>query len=306
MKTAIIGGGALGLLWGARLARAGFPVTMIVRTQSQAATIKKMGMTVQSLSGGEWTVSTEACASSSLPSGKADSVFVMVKQMDLPAVTPLIASLAHEETQVLFWQNGWGHGEIVKKLSAQTCTYLAVTTEGALRLGENRVAHTGNGETWVGPYPSSRKEPHPALERLWQLEQKMAWDPDILVRIWEKLAVNCVINPLTALEDVPNGEVGHPRFEQMKRAIIEETVRVARAEGIRLDTAAVKERVERVIRLTARNHSSMLQDMKRGRKTEIAHINGAVAELGAKWGIPTPVNAELVRRVQDKEAQIGC
>ncbi|MFC7442315.1 ketopantoate reductase family protein [Laceyella putida] len=306
MKTSIIGGGALGLLWSARLAIAGFPVTLVTRTRAQASLINEAGIILRSLSGEERAVQVQACSAQTVTAGKTDWLFVMVKQMDLPEAVSLIPALAHPGTQVLFWQNGWGHGEVISGLSAIADTYLAVTTEGALRQEANRVVHTGDGETWVGPYPERRQTVPPLLRPFFQLSEKIAWDQGILVRIWEKLAVNCVINPLTALEEKRNGEMAHPRYEKVKQAIIEELVCVAKAEGIRLDPMALREKAERVIQFTARNQSSMLQDMKRGRKTEIDYINGVVVKLGAKWRFPTPINAELVQRIHAKEAQIGC
>lgn len=305
MKTAIIGGGSLGLLWSARLAMADLSVTLLTRTAAQASLINKTGIILQPLSGTEKVVPVEACATEDYLGERVDWLFVMVKQLDLPQLLPTIQALVHRRTQVLFWQNGWGHGEVVKTVSTMADTNLAVTTEGALRQAMNRVKHTGEGITWLGSYPQSLPLVPPPLRPLLQLNKKIVWEQEILVRIWEKLAINCVINPLTALAGIPNGEIADSRYDKIKEAMIEELVCVAQKEGIALDSLVLREKVEQVIRLTAGNQSSMLQDLKRGRKTEIDYINGVIVKLGRKWSLSTPTHAELVERVHAKEAQNG-
>ena len=113
---------------------------------------------------------------------------------------------------------------------------------------------------------------------------------------WRKLAINAVINPLSALLGVENGALD--ALVDTARGLVEELVSVARRDGILLDADETLEKVRASIRQTGRNHSSMLQDVRAGRRTEIDWINGAIVARGMAHGIATPRHrllADLVR-----------
>jgi 2-dehydropantoate 2-reductase len=112
--------------------------------------------------------------------------------------------------------------------------------------------------------------------------------------IWGKLAVNAAINPLTAILDVPNGVLmKQPHTRTLIALAAREVAAVAAAKDIALPFDDVVTAVEDVVHRTARNHSSMLQDMRRGAPTEIEAINGAVVRTAERYGISTPVNQTL-------------
>jgi 3-methyl-2-oxobutanoate hydroxymethyltransferase len=145
---------------------------------------------------------------------------------------------------------------------------------------------------------------------------------DIHSQIWEKLIVNCAINPLTALFGLKNGEiVENPKMRSLVMKVVEECVRVARTDGrIRLesyDPAQVTQRIVSVAQATYQNTSSMLADMNRLRdkrekgttkreiKTEISRINGAIVDAAAKYDISVPYNAMLVEMVEALEEHLN-
>jgi 2-dehydropantoate 2-reductase len=118
--------------------------------------------------------------------------------------------------------------------------------------------------------------------------------------MWGKLVINSAINPLTALLQVPNGELlVHPRARKMMAALASETAKVAHAEHVLLPFEDPVRAAEDVVRETAANYSSMFQDIKRGAPTEIDAICGAVAGRGDKHGIPTPYNHACWKLVQE-------
>ena len=120
--------------------------------------------------------------------------------------------------------------------------------------------------------------------------------------VWGKLAVNAGINPLTALLNVPNGYLAQdPRARRIMMAAAAETAAVAAAQGIPLPYASAPQRALAVAQATAANHSSMLQDVRQGRPTEIEAICGAIARVGQQWSVPTPVNTALWRLVKALE-----
>jgi 2-dehydropantoate 2-reductase len=114
---------------------------------------------------------------------------------------------------------------------------------------------------------------------------------DALSMVWSKLIINAAINPLTALLQVPNGELlERPAARELMCVLAEEAASVASAEKANLPFRDPVAFVEDVARKTAGNHSSMLQDIQRGAPTEIDAICGAVVRAGQRHHIPTPIN----------------
>lgn len=165
-------------------------------------------------------------------------------------------------------------------------------------MGLNEVLHTGNGETWIGDSPENGGNG----ANPWEYQQKMLLDAlrkagfssflsnEIHNRIYYKLLINSVINPLTALFDVSNGELPkHPiRLELMKR-LHAESQDILMAAGMEPRQEAWEELLQVCIR-TSDNISSMLSDVRKGKETEIQAINGAILSLGNQYGKPAPLN----------------
>lgn len=127
--------------------------------------------------------------------------------------------------------------------------------------------------------------------------------PSVLIvgLVWGKLAINAGINPLTALLEVPNGElIRRPEARSLMGEAALEVANVAEARGIRLPYANPVEQMEQVAQRTAENDSSMLQDIRRGAPTEINAISGAVVREGQRPGVSAPVNRLLWKLVQAK------
>jgi 2-dehydropantoate 2-reductase len=185
-------------------------------------------------------------------------------------------------------QNGLGN---VEKLGPGA--YLGVTAQGATLLGPGRVRAGGDGPTHVaGPAVLADLLCEAGLDA-------RTVDPACANSLaWGKLAVNAGINALTAILNVPNGELlSRPDARALMERAAEEAAAVARAKRILLPFDDAAGEARRVARATASNRSSMLQDVLRGAPTEVDAINGAVVREGARSGVPTPVNETLVRLV---------
>jgi 2-dehydropantoate 2-reductase len=128
----------------------------------------------------------------------------------------------------------------------------------------------------------------------------------IRTELWGKTLYNCALNPLGALMGVPYGRLTGAASWRIIERIVAEAFCVVAAEGVQLPWATAGEYLAylRDVQLpaTALHHSSMLQDLARGRRTEIAFLNGAIVEKGAQHGIPTPCNATIVDLVQFRES----
>jgi 2-dehydropantoate 2-reductase len=178
---------------------------------------------------------------------------------------------------------------------------LAASTEGAYRDGDFRVVFAGQGLTWLGDplQPSA-----PAwLAQLEHAGIPHQWAPDILSRLWRKLALNCAINPLTVLHNCRNGELAqHP---QEVAALCQELAELLGHCGQAHAAQDLQSEVMRVIQATAHNLSSMQQDVAAGRRSEIRYLLGHACASARQHGCPTPLLDALHQRLQAHLAERG-
>lgn len=300
MKIFIVGAGALGSLYGGLLARAGAQVWLynpsnvehIRAIQSAGLRIEHEGTSVEIAV--EATTTPDALAD-------ADLVGVFVKAHQTARALEQIASYINPRSWVMSLQNGIGMESEILKFVPGERFLRGVTAQGATLLGPGRVRWAGVGPTKLGRWQGSitpEIEEILALLRTAQIE--VEYSAEIERLLWEKIIINCAINPVTALFDQPNGALVHdPALRQIAGAIACEALRVARAHGVTLTEAEAVARVEAVACKTAQNISSMLQDVRRGRPTEIDYINGAVVREGRRFGIPTPLNLLLTKLIAE-------
>ncbi|MGA8943208.1 MAG: 2-dehydropantoate 2-reductase [Thermoactinomyces sp.] len=302
MKIAVWGGGSLGLLWSARLADKFDRLLLVTRTGRQAEAINRNGIDLTTVDGKQKKLRVRARQVDLVgEDAPFDVILVMVKQIHLGKVFPLLQQVVHPNTLVLFFQNGWGHQSLLEELSCKCRTCLVVTTEGALKHGDYRVSHTGKGISRVGVFPGKQTDVPSGLSEL-LAKGFFQYDQNILQRVWEKLAINCVVNPLTAWYEIRNGELLNSKYDEEKKSILTEVIHVVSLEENRLSEQKMWKQIHQVCRHTAMNFSSMLQDIKNKRPTEIEFMNGAIVNLGRKHGVETPANRLWVSRIREKES----
>jgi len=307
MRIGVWGGGALGLLWAARLAALYSETVLVTRTRKQADAVRNDGIRVIGLDGKARWMPVQAVESDKA-AAPFDAIMLMVKQRDFTSAFYQALSVCAQDGVIVCWQNGVGHDAVVKKTRHTQPVYGAVTTEGAWREDLTTVRHTGAGQTWIGPL-LGKQEDHPALLRSLIAQVDRRWCPvsletDIQSRIWKKLIINSVINPLTALLEVENGELFRlPDARALIRSALEEGVAVVRAMGYRWEVDDVFHEVAEVCEKTATNRSSMYQDLMRGHMTEVDWINGGIVKEGQARGIQTPIHETLMRLVHAKEVR---
>ena len=301
MKTAIIGPGALGCLFGAYLAKGGLDVTLIDHRPERARTLGAGGITVQGLRGEHHVPVRVTAESNSL--GPVDLVIVCVKAYHTGDALRLHGSLVGNNTMVWTIQNGLGNVETMARLVPADRIVGGSTTMGANLLAPGRVHHAGEGETFIGELDGTLS---PRVE-LVARKLSAAGIPvqpraDIQRLIWRKVLVNVAINALTAILRVRNGVLleHEPALRLMEDAV-REAVRAAASHGIHLAEDEAVTQAKDVARRTAKNRSSMLVDILAGRRTEIDFINGAITGLG-----PAPVNRVLTDLVRALEASAAA
>jgi 2-dehydropantoate 2-reductase len=297
MKIGIIGGGSLGLLWAARLSEH-VKVTLLCRTDQQAKTIQQEGVILTTLDGQEkrYEISAEWINESD-NSADFDVLFLMVKQPSFEQILPYVASVMHENTHIVAWQNGLGHLEKMENFSFPN-RYAVVTTEGARKYASNRVQHTGNGYIRLGRVHSTDNVDPLFTYFLQQVHVEIV--TNIEQHIWEKFSINCVINSLTALLEVPNGQLMEVELHSTMMQIIKEISQVADAKGLYLKQEEIYHQVKDVCFKTTKNFSSMLQDIMAKKQTEIASLNGMVVTYGKQCGIDVPMNTSLTELIKAK------
>ncbi|ABC28760.1 2-dehydropantoate 2-reductase [Hahella chejuensis KCTC 2396] len=212
-------------------------------------------------------------------------------------------SIRHRLTpasRILLWQNGMGSQMQIAQEYADMAVYAASTTEGANRPEDGRIVHAGHGQTWVGPL--SANAPFQEAQRLVDLLREAGFSSettkDIRAQLWRKLSVNCGVNPFTVILNCRNGDIlEHAYFQQRIDALCEELSAMLFVAGYGEPAANVKARIVAVAQGTANNISSMLQDVRAGRQTEINAINGFICDYADAHGQPHPVNSELTAGV---------
>ncbi len=305
MELLIIGAGAMGGLFGALLAPHA-AVSLLTTNQEHAAVIGGHGLTLVDLDGATRRVPVRVFTDPQDYGRRADVVLVCTKTRATAQAAATARDLLAADGLALTLQNGLGNLEqLVAAVGAQRAA-AGVISQAATLLAPGRVRHAGSGPTVLG-IPPGREEAITAVAGLFTragLETRISDDVDSL--LWSKLIVNVGINALTALLRVPNGVLAQtPECDLLMARAVAEAVAVARALSIGLDGERQLERVREVCLRTADNRASMLQDILRGRPTEIDAINGAVVARGRAAGVDTPVNLLLTQLVQALEATVA-
>jgi 2-dehydropantoate 2-reductase len=290
----IVGTGAMGSLFAARLAWAGHNVTMLGTWKEGLEAIRSDGVHFMDANGEEQRLAVNVTGDPHTCTG-ARYALVLVKAWQTERVARQLADCLAVDGLAVTLQNGLGNREaLIQRLGPERVA-LGVTTTGATLLKAGHVKAGGEGPISI--------ERHPALGPLMEALQSARFNVQIVDEarslIWGKLVISSAINPLTALLRVPNGELlERPPAREMMRQLALETAQVARAEKIELSYTDPVAAAEEVARRTATNHSSMLQDVERGAPTEIDAICGAVVQIAQRHNVSTPANSacwQLVR-----------
>jgi 2-dehydropantoate 2-reductase len=304
--VAVVGAGALGCLFGGMLARAGTPVTLIGRPAHVAA-IRQHGLRFESRGITE-TIPVAATENMGAVRGARLALFC-VKSSDTDDVARAMAPHLDREAVVLSLQNGVDN---VERIRAQVpnVVFPGLVYVAAQMSGPGSVHHTGGGSLTIGQlkaYAGDDGSDRRLLEQIAALFAgagiKVTISEAVEVDLWTKLVMNSAYNAISALTGSQYGRmVALPEIRAVMADAVNEVVAVAAAKGVRLPG----DLVEQAIRLADGmpvTISSTAQDLLRGRRTEIDHLNGYVVREGEALGIATPVNRTLnalVKLVEQK------
>jgi len=300
MHFLVVGPGAMGCLFAARLKRAGYEVTLLDYLQERAQQINNQGIIVQGVTG-EYNVKVPTVADGI--SVQPDFVLICVKSYSTKQAAENIKPWLSPEAFVVTLQNGVGNLEILEEIFGKKKVFGGITAEGSTLLGPGKIRHAGQGETIIGP----EEDPNSTLKRIVSAFNKAGFKTrsikNVVDLIWGKLIINVGINVLSAIIRLKNGRLAELNGTRLiMENAVKEAVAVAAAKNIQLPYPDPLARVMEVCRDTAGNIASMLQDVLKERITEVDFINGAIVREGITLGIPTPVNhtlTYLVKTIQE-------
>ncbi|TBL78134.1 ketopantoate reductase family protein [Paenibacillus thalictri] len=315
MKIRIVGAGSLGMLFAGRL-EVILPGTEIVaHTESQAQRLQSGGIRVIEPHGGSLQAFPEAIAFQDVilekPDYELDYVLLTVKQSHItPQLAASIGRQLTEKSCVVCFQNGIGHVELLSEYIPAERILIAITTEAAYKRSDSEVEHTGRGTTLIGSPEAAGSDTSEFRENaqkkliaaLNDAGFSVSMSNNILSTIWHKLIVNSVINPLTAILKVRNGELPQqPYSESLMKELLQEASQLASLKHIQ-PPGPTWEQLLGVCAQTALNRSSMLQDLSAGRLTEIDSITGSLLKEAKRYAHPMPVHETVYRIVKSLEA----
>lgn len=303
----VLGAGSIGCLFAAALRRAGVSIHLLLRDAAALAAWRRAGgaIALQDDTGLQ-RIELPAATAATLDCAPIRQLLVCTKAQQTHTALAALGAAVDPAALIVLLQNGMGVREQLQALLPGATILQALSTEGAYQTARFHVVHAGRGETVIGGSGDLLAIAQETARAL-RCELRIDAVDDIERRSWLKLAVNSVINPLTALHDCTNGEVlALPDIDALLPALCVEACAAASAEGQQLQPAQVAEAVRAVCRATAANRSSMLQDVTARRLTEIDFINGHVVRTAQRHGIPCPQQSTLLARIKSLERHLGC
>lgn len=288
----ILGPGAIGCLMAYRLTQSGERVTLLGRHRHPT----QVSLDYRAPQGASASISVDYQNVAEL-SAPIERLLITTKSYGTAAaLTPLNAFIS-PATVLLLLQNGMGQHEWLRSRYPQNPLLLGSISHGVRRLAPFQIHHTGFGRCLIGPGSDNASASlispllHTEGPELWPVE----WQPDIETFLWHKLAVNTAINPLTVYYDCLNGELlDSGAREQHLEQILEEFAVVANALNIAPPDKGYLALAKDVAAATAGNSSSMREDIRAGRPSEINAITGYLLHRAQQLGIPCPYNREML------------
>ena len=301
-STAVVGAGAVGSFYGAMLARAGQPVTLIAR-QAHVQAIEREGLRLQ-MAGR--TESIRIAARTDIAAVRdADLVLFCVKSTDTESVACEMAPHLADVALVLSLQNGVENAATIARHVKQAVVPAVVYVATAMP-EPGLVSHHGRGDLVIGPLDAAAANDAALAPRLQALVDLFATaqvpvriSADVMAELWSKLMVNCAYNAISGIAQASYGRLAaRAEVRALQETVVREVVALAQAEGVSLPLEPALEAMRKIASAMPAQLSSTAQDMARGKPSEIDHLNGFVARRGAALGVATSANQALYALVR--------
>ena len=243
----------------------------------------------------------------------ADVILICVKSYQVKSVLSDTSRQLNKKSVIILCHNGMGAFEEYLELLgvqsddksvffSQTVLSLLIT-HGSKKNSKQHIIHTGQGKGDLGLIYGDYNQLlfQKITASLNTVLPNITWYDNIKEKQWLKLAINSVINPLTAINNMPNGDVLLPTYHQQINLLINEFIAVAYHHGINFSNTFLFSMISDVAKKTAVNRSSMLSDVKNKQRTEIDYINGYIVKLGKQDNIATTEHQALIKHIKALE-----
>jgi 2-dehydropantoate 2-reductase len=304
MKIAVLGGaGAMGSIFGGRLAHAGYDVTLVDVNRAAVDAINAHGVTVEDRSGNRIVGRARATADPA-SAGVQDFVLVFTKCYHTEGAVAAALPMIGPATTVVSLQNGWGNAPAIQGIVGEDKVFCGVTYNSGALKGPGHTVQGGVGATHIGEFKGGESARVSTLaEALNKAGLETEISSNVLKEVWSKLALNVSTLPTAAVFAWEARKlIEHQGMLDLMAALLRETVAVAHAQGIPMDHderwVAITGLLERI---SPTLKGSMPTDIEHRRKTEIDVINGAIVDAGKRLGVPTPHNATMVWLIHSLE-----
>lgn len=326
MRIAIYGAGSLGIVLGAYLSRAGIEADLVNRNEAQVRALRENGARVEG--GAPFSAPVKALLPTEMQ-GEYELILLMTKQRDNPETARFLLPYLGEEGMLCTMQNGLPEPGLAQALGADRvlgCTVeWGATLEGP---GVSRLTSSPDSLSFgLGALTPAGAGKLPAVKALLETMCPVKVEEDFLGVRWSKLLINASFSGMSAVLGATFGEAAaDKRSRRYIQRIIKECIDVARARGVRIAPVQGKDIVKLldykgpvkkalsslIIPIAIKKHrhlkASMLQDLEKGKPTEVDAINGVVSAQGREAGVPTPVNdrvAEIIHGIERGEYSPG-
>jgi len=300
-SVAVVGAGAMGCLFAARMAEAGASVTVIDVDPHRLDAIRTQGISLTDDSG-ERTVTVQAALARDFP-GPVELLLLFTKGMHSAAAIDSVAHLRACAPIALTLQNGIGNAELLAATFGADRVLMGTALIPADLTGPCAVETHGFASLQLGGYAGADAA---IVDGVGDLLERSGFEVHrhaaIAVAVWQKLAFNAALNAIGMICSVPNAGLDNPPGRRLAAAAVDETVAVAASKGLVLDRESILAQVDAALRQHGGHKASMLQDREAGRPSEIETINGAIAAEGKRAGVATPVCDALANLVRIIEA----
>lgn len=298
MKITIVGPGAVGCLFAGLLKAGGQNVRLLEKNEERALYLKKAGIRISGLA--DLKVKIDAAANPD-DAGKSDLVIFTVKAYDLKeAASAVKKSSLGKSSFCIGLQNGLGNVEILNRIFGEEKVLSAVTNLGSTLLSPGKCRYAGKGITYLGGDSIAKQTAAEKIKKIFNdcgIETEISKDINSI--IWGKLTANAGINAITAICRIKNGEIlENKEARKLMILLVKEVCLVAEKLKIKLPFSDGVKYAESVCKKTAGNISSMLQDVQKGKKTEIDFINGAIVKKAQTLGLAVPYNEAVTYLVK--------
>lgn len=302
MKIAVIGAGAMGTLFGGRLAMAGNDVTMVDVVPAVLDAINRDGIILDD-EAGHHKIPVKAKKAEEMTE-KVELAVLFTKTLYSRSALESAASFIGEDTYILTLQNGLGNIELISEFVKMDKILVGVTNYASDVKGPGKISSHGSGYVKI---MTASGEINEMISRVNEMLIKAGFHSeiteDVFVAIWEKAGFNAAINSTTAICHVPCGGVGKvEEGRSLAAKIAEETARVANAYGVKVKAESIVSSLENTYEAHKDHFTSMAQDVQRKRKTEVRFINGGIVKKAKEKGIEVPYTEavyDLLRIIED-------